>query len=100
MTKLFSKLLKDELNELSYDAELAGLSYSVYNTQAGVVVSVAGYSHKLLVLLDEVLRRVAHFKVKEERLALIKARGNKRRLNGGRITTHPSQWVLAHRRRL
>ena len=34
----------------------------------------SSYSHKLLVLLDEVLRRIAGFLVKEDRLELIRER--------------------------
>ena len=38
MTRLFASLIDDELSELSYDAELAGLRYSVSNSQSGFLV--------------------------------------------------------------
>ena len=38
MTRLFTSLIEDELSELSYDAELAGLRYSVSNSQSGFLV--------------------------------------------------------------
>ena len=119
--RLFTSLIEDELSELSYDAELAGLHYMVSNSQSGFSVgfcggrpcanqhsmtsgrpqitpdslpamfsrhdsitpltrpspsqvAVSGYSHKLLVLLEEVLRRIAGFKVKEDRLKELEAR--------------------------
>lgn len=36
---LFVSLVKDELNEYAYDAELAGIDYSVQATNAGIMVS-------------------------------------------------------------
>ena len=38
---------------------------------------MSGYNHKLLVLLEEVLRRIAGFQVKEDRLELIRERALK-----------------------
>ena len=35
---MFASLIDDELSELSYDAELAGLRYSVSNSQSGFLV--------------------------------------------------------------
>lgn len=43
LTRLFVKLLSDKLNEISYEAELAGLSYHVQNTTSGFLASFAGY---------------------------------------------------------
>ena len=43
MTRLFASLIDDELSELSYDADLAGLRYSVSNSQSGFLVSVSGW---------------------------------------------------------
>lgn len=40
--RLMVKLLADYLNELTYPAELAGLSYSISNHLAGFQVSVCG----------------------------------------------------------
>ena len=40
MTRLFVKLLTHHLSEVSYDAELAGLSYNVHNTQSGFQVCI------------------------------------------------------------
>lgn len=42
LTSLFVRLLLDQLNELSYDAELAGLSYNVFGTTTGFLISFSG----------------------------------------------------------
>ena len=77
LTRLFTKLISDELTEFSYDAECAGLHYRypypypltlplpltrcaglhyrVYNSAVGLNLMLAGYSHKLPVLLTKVL---------------------------------------------
>ena len=42
LTQLFVRLLLDSLNELAYDAELAGLSYNIFGTTTGFLVSFSG----------------------------------------------------------
>jgi secreted Zn-dependent insulinase-like peptidase len=39
MASIFSKLLKDALNEFAYDAEIAGVDYGIDNTMYGIFVS-------------------------------------------------------------
>ena len=36
LTRLFTKLISDELTEFSYDAACAGLHYRVYNSAVGL----------------------------------------------------------------
>lgn len=43
LSRLFVKLLSDYLNEIAYDAELAGLSWGLQNTVSGFLVSFLGY---------------------------------------------------------
>ncbi|KAL6746748.1 insulinase-like metalloprotease [Haematococcus lacustris] len=69
-TRLFVKLVNDALSELSYPADLAGLTYAVHNSQAGFQVVVSGYSHKLPVLLDAVLDKAIGLQVAADRFAL------------------------------
>ena len=54
LTRVFTKLLTDELTEFAYDADVAGLHYRVYNSAVGLSLMLAGYSHKLPVLLTKV----------------------------------------------
>ena len=42
LCRIFAKLVDDELNELSYDAYLAGLDFSVRPTTYGFLVSFSG----------------------------------------------------------
>jgi insulysin len=40
--RLYTDLLKDSLNEYSYDAEVAGLHYNIENQLEGMLVSDQG----------------------------------------------------------
>ncbi|KAG8907980.1 Insulinase (Peptidase M16) [Tulasnella sp. 403] len=71
-TRLFVDLVRDELTEYSYDAELAGLSYEVTNQAEGISLVVAGYNDKLNVLLKVVLEKIRNLEVKEDRFAVLK----------------------------
>ncbi|KAG1675762.1 hypothetical protein FOA52_012418 [Chlamydomonas sp. UWO 241] len=92
MTRLFASLVEDGLNELAYDASLAGLAYSVTEHRTGFTVAVNGYNHKLLVLLEEVLKRVVHFTAKPDRLAVIKEQTMKAYRN--MRFQQPYQWAM------
>ncbi|XP_073298243.1 insulin-degrading enzyme-like 1, peroxisomal [Primulina huaijiensis] len=72
LTEIFTRLLMDFLNEYAYDAQVAGLYYGVNNTEHGFQVTVVGYNHKLKILLDTVIQRIANFEVKPERFAVMK----------------------------
>ncbi|KAL0453102.1 UNVERIFIED_CONTAM: Insulin-degrading enzyme-like 1, peroxisomal [Sesamum latifolium] len=72
LTEIFTRLLMDYLNEYAYDAQVAGLYYGVTNTDYGFQVTVVGYNHKLKILLETVVHRIANFEVKPDRFAVIK----------------------------
>ncbi|KAK4404869.1 Insulin-degrading enzyme-like 1, peroxisomal [Sesamum angolense] len=72
LTDIFTRLLMDYLNEYAYDAQVAGLYYGVTNTNYGFQVTVVGYNHKLKILLETVVHRIANFEVKPDRFAVIK----------------------------
>jgi insulysin len=69
--RLWAELITDSLNEFAYDAELAGLSYSVISDMRSLTVSVNGYNDKLPVLMQRLLERVRSLEVKDDRLAVI-----------------------------
>ncbi|KAI0439248.1 peptidase M16 inactive domain-containing protein [Xylaria telfairii] len=73
-TKLFTDLVRDALEEYSYDAELAGLQYNVTLDSRGLFVEVAGYNDKLAVLLEQVLITMRDLVVKDDRFEIIKER--------------------------
>ncbi|KAG0239287.1 Metalloenzyme, LuxS/M16 peptidase-like protein [Mortierella sp. GBAus27b] len=70
-TQLYVNLLKDALNEYLYDADLAGLAYSLDTTVEGMVLYVEGYNDKAHVLLEKVIEKMKTLKVEPERFRLI-----------------------------
>ncbi|KAL8489862.1 hypothetical protein ACS0TY_025664 [Phlomoides rotata] len=73
LTEIFTRLLMDYLNEYAYDAQVAGLYYGVSSADYGFQVTVVGYNHKLAILLETVIQRLANFEVKPDRFAVIKS---------------------------
>ncbi|GAB4818102.1 hypothetical protein N2152v2_005148 [Parachlorella kessleri] len=47
LTQLYTKLLNDYLSEVTYPAELAGLTYGIRSTTSGLFMSCYGYHHTL-----------------------------------------------------
>lgn len=72
LTHLFVQLLKDQLNEYLYDAELAGLRFAVSNTTYGISIAISGYNEKQPVLLEKVLQSLFNFKIDPQRFNIIK----------------------------
>ena len=52
-------VLKQQLVEELYPAEMALLSYCVYSNEKGLVVRVEGFSQKLPLLLDAIFQQLA-----------------------------------------
>ncbi|CAK0810695.1 unnamed protein product [Prorocentrum cordatum] len=59
--ELWCAAVMEELNQFAYEAQMAGLSYSMGATATGVMVRFGGYNDKLLALLSAVARAVAEF---------------------------------------
>lgn len=72
--RVFTDLVKDALEEYSYDAELAGLQYYVALDTRGLFLEVSGYNDKLPVLLEQVLKTMRDLEVKEDRFNIVKER--------------------------
>ncbi|XP_024393849.1 insulin-degrading enzyme-like 1, peroxisomal isoform X2 [Physcomitrium patens] len=72
LTRVFTKLLVDYLNEYAYYAQVAGLNYSIVTTGTGFQVSVSGYHHKLITLVEKICDKIVNFEVEEERFSVIK----------------------------
>lgn len=72
LNRMLVALLKDQLNDYLYDAELTGLKLDVLNTSAGISVNIKGYHHKQHVLLAKVLDHLFDFKVDEKRFDILK----------------------------
>nr|XP_036584366.1 zinc protease [Colletotrichum truncatum]KAF6793884.1 zinc protease [Colletotrichum truncatum] len=73
---LFTDLVRDALEAYSYDAELAGLQYSVKLDARGLFLDLSGYNDKLEVLLEQVLITMRDLKIKDKRFKIIKDRLN------------------------
>ena len=54
--------------EIAYDATIAGLSYTVSTTAAGVHIAVGGYNDRLPVLLRTVLEKLRSLEIRDDRL--------------------------------
>lgn len=74
LTQLYGALVRDGLEEYAYDAELAGLDYSLSEHSSGLDISVAGYNDKMSVLLEKVLLSMRDLDVREDRFEIIKER--------------------------
>ena len=72
LMRLTVELLVDHLNELTYPAELAGLSYNIYAHQGGFTLQLSGFSSRLPRLLELILRNRTFGKVDPKRFANIK----------------------------
>ncbi|GAA5854680.1 hypothetical protein JCM5353_000824 [Sporobolomyces roseus] len=66
LTQLFTTLVEESLTKYSYDASLAGLSFTVGSESEGVSLMISGYTEKLSVLLEVVLNRMLGFVVDDK----------------------------------
>jgi len=69
--RLYAELVTDALNEYSYDADLAGLTYLFEVSCLGFFVTITGYNDKLHVLLRDVLVKAKDLEVRADRLAVM-----------------------------
>ena len=72
--KFYCELVKDALVEYSYDAEIAGLEYSLGSYSLGLDIEISGYNDKMPVLLEKVLASMRDLEVKNDRFKIIKER--------------------------
>lgn len=70
--RLYAELVKDNVTDYAYDAELAGFKYDVSAHQLGLSVNVAGHNDKLDVLLQRLLEKARDLEIKPDRLEVIK----------------------------
>lgn len=71
-TELYVRLIKDELNEFSYPALLAGLQVNLYTHVRGFTVKISGFSDKQEILLERVVSTLRNPEYDAERFARIK----------------------------
>lgn len=64
-------MVKDTLTEFTYDAELAGMKYSIMCDGGSIVIVSEGYNDKLPVLLKHVLEKVKSIVVTQDRVTVV-----------------------------
>jgi insulysin len=72
LSHMFRKLVQDNLNEFAYEAEIAGLAYSIDITSSGMHLFVKGYNQKLHILMKCLVDCIVNFQCSKERFNLIK----------------------------
>ncbi|MBE9396620.1 insulinase family protein [Pontibacterium sp. N1Y112] len=72
LTGLYTRMVKDRLNEVLYDAYVAGLNTDIYPHLKGFSVRLSGYNEKLPVLLEKVTAELKNPMFTEQRFAVIK----------------------------
>lgn len=72
--RIYTDMVRDTLEEYSYDAELAGLDYNVSSFSGGLDIQLAGYNDKLPVLLEKVLITMRDLIIKPARFEVVKER--------------------------
>ena len=72
LTNLYVRLVNDQLTEFSYDADLAGLSYSLYKHVRGFTARVSGYDDKQTVLVERIVDALRHPKISDDRFEIAK----------------------------
>mmetsp|Transcript_4301 Transcript_4301/g.9388 ORF Transcript_4301/g.9388 Transcript_4301/m.9388 type:complete len:508 (+) Transcript_4301:2-1525(+) len=58
LSRIYQKVLNDDLNSFVYDASLAGCNYRISCAPTGYKISVRGYSEKLPILLETLTSRM------------------------------------------
>ncbi|EPX71511.1 metallopeptidase [Schizosaccharomyces octosporus yFS286] len=74
ITNLYVRLVEDALNEYSYPATLAGLSFVLLPSSRGVSLYLSGFTDKLHVLLEKVITVMRDLKIHSQRFDIIKNR--------------------------
>ncbi|WWC92904.1 uncharacterized protein L201_007866 [Kwoniella dendrophila CBS 6074] len=67
LSRLFCDLFTDSITEDVYDADLAELSFSLWNEHQWIGISAGGFSDKLAVLTETMLNKFKNFKIDEGR---------------------------------
>lgn len=67
LSSLYARLVSDRLNEFTYPAQIAGVSFGVSGGNKGIDIRLGGFSSGHAVLLDEVLASLMIHQVDEAR---------------------------------
>ncbi|CCH62950.1 hypothetical protein TBLA_0I02940 [Henningerozyma blattae CBS 6284] len=70
LTSLYVQLVNDQLKDLQYDASCASLDISFSKTGQGLDITVSGFNHKILILLESFLKGIKNFKLEKSRFLI------------------------------
>jgi insulysin len=73
LTQIYTELVKELINEFSYFAEVAGLTFQIENSVDGIVLNVCGFNDKIHVLLSEIFEKMRDLKVENTTFQRIKS---------------------------
>ena len=99
-TKLFTRLLQENLNEYAYPAATAGLRYSLFGTTNGLVLNLSGYAENMSLLLSKILDEFNHFDFNQSKFEIFKEqllnqRFNQKRAQSYRRTMYENLYLLS-----
>lgn len=80
---LYANMVKDALQEYTYDADISGLNYSLLTNSMGLELAVHGYNDKLGVLLDKIVTMMRDVELRQDRFDIIKERFEREYKNWG-----------------
>ncbi|GAB5452745.1 MAG: insulinase family protein [Halioglobus sp.] len=92
LASLYAAVAMDDVNEFSYPARLAGLSFSFYKHAQGLSLRVSGYNDKQQLLLQRLLTALRAADFDEQRFANI--RDDMIRALGNTAAKRPSSQVM------
>lgn len=69
---LFIKSVNDTISKFSYDAQIAGLDYSVERTDNGVGITLKGYSENAPLLFAEIIKRLKEIHPSDDKFDIYK----------------------------
>ncbi|XP_058053291.1 nardilysin-like isoform X2 [Anopheles bellator] len=61
LTGFFASMVKFQIAEELYPAEVAGLNYELYSAEKGLLLKVDGYNEKLPIIVDEITAAMGRF---------------------------------------
>ncbi|WVR07976.1 hypothetical protein IAU60_005019 [Kwoniella sp. DSM 27419] len=67
LSRLFCDIFSDSITEDVYDADLAELGFSLWAEHGWIAISAGGFSDKLAVLTETMLKKLVDFKIDEGR---------------------------------
>ncbi|MBL7663671.1 MAG: insulinase family protein [Bacteriovoracaceae bacterium] len=69
---LYLASLHDSINEWRYPADMAGLRFDIESFPRGLEIKISGYSPKILIFLEDLIRKIPSAELSEEKFFIFK----------------------------